>query len=97
METKGRIEQFIKEFLKDNIVKKNLCNGTWLSGSSTTIYPITIWKKEVVIQWKSDRRIFDKFIKRTVEKYSDLFKDGYFWKSDGSCPSTITFVLKESL
>lgn len=95
MEVEEKIEQFIKEIMKDNIVKKNLYNETWLSGSSTTVYPIMIWQKSIVFQWKSNRKIFDKFIKRTVKKYNDLFIDGYFWKSDGSCPSTITFVLKE--
>ncbi len=97
MEKKDKIDHFIKEILKDSIVDKNLCNRTWLSGSSTTVFPVTICKKKIVFQWNSDRRIFDKFIKRIVEKYNDLLIDGYFWKSDGSCPSTITFVLKESL
>ena len=96
METKRKIEQFVEDFLKDSLVKKNLYNETWLSGS-TTVHPITIWGKEIVIQWSSDKKIFDKFIQRTVKKYNDLLERGYFWKSDGSCPSTITFVLKESL
>ncbi len=94
---KDKVQQFIEEFKKEKVVQKNLYNATWLSGSSTTVYPITVWQKEIVCQWKSDRKIFDRFINRIVEKYSGLFECGYFWKSDGSCPSTITFRLKESL
>ena len=91
MEMKNRIYQFIDEFQKEAIVKKNIYEHTWLSGSCTEVRPITIWANEIEIQWKSNRRIFDKFIKRIVEKYSDLFEWGSFWKSDGSCPSHITF------
>ena len=90
-----RIKQFIEEFKTEEIVKKNLYDYTWLSGSSTTVYPITIWKNEIEIQWKSDKKIFDKFINRIVEKYNDLFKSGYFWKTDGSCPSHIVFTFTD--
>ena len=89
------IDEFIDKFTKEKIVKKNLYEHTWTSGSSTIVYPITVRKNEIVFQWKSDRRIFDKFINRTVEKYNYLFESGYFWKSDGSCPSTIVFKFRE--
>lgn len=97
MNVEDRVSQFIEEIQSEKIVQKNLCNRTWLSGSSTIVYPITVWKEEIVFQWESNKRIFDKFINRVVEKYSDLFEYGYFWKSDGSCPSTITFRLKKAL
>lgn len=97
---KERVKQFIEEFQKEELVKKYLYEGTWTSGSSTTVYPIAIcvnsWKSEIVVQWNSDKRIFDKFINRTVEKHKDILARGHFWKSDGSCPSTITFRLKET-
>lgn len=86
-----RIKQFIEEFKAEEIVKKNLYDYTWLSGSSTTVYPITIWKNEIEIQWKNDRKC-NRFINRIVEKYNDIFKSGYFWKTDGSCPSHIVFT-----
>lgn len=89
------IRKFIKEFKEEPIVRKNIYTNIWLSGSSTEVIPITVGQKEIVFQWKSDRNIFDKFINRIVKKYNDLFAYGYFWKSDGSCPSTITFKFKE--
>lgn len=90
----NRIQQFIDEFKKEKIVRKNLYDYAWLSGSTTVVNPIAVHPKEIVCQWKSDKRIYSKFIKRMVEKYNDIIEFGYFWKSDGSCPSTITFKLK---
>lgn len=95
MDINYKIQQFIKEFTKEKLVKKYLYSRTWLSGSSTTVYPITVWKREIVCQWKSDKRIFDTFINRIVEKHSDLFNYGYFYKTDGSCPSALIFRFKE--
>lgn len=91
MDKKDRIQQFIDEFQMENLVKKYLYKGTWTSGSCTKVYPIMVWKNDIEIQWDCDKRIFDKFINRIVEKYNDLFEWGYFWKTDGSCPSHITF------
>ena len=95
MDRKDRIQQFINEFQTENLAKKYLYKGTWISGSCTTVYPIMIWKNDITIQWNCNKAIFDKFINRIAEKYNDIFEYGYFWKTDGSCPSTITFRLKE--
>ena len=95
MNREERISQFVIDFQNDRLVKKYLCTNTWVSGSSTTVYPIMVRKNEIIFQWNSDKRIFDQFINRTVERYKDLLEAGYFWKSDGSCPSTITFKVKE--
>lgn len=43
--TKNKVTQFIKYLKNQNVVKKNLESGCWLSGSSTTVHPITIWDK----------------------------------------------------
>lgn len=101
MITKDMVHKFIDEIQKEKKVKENLYEHTWLSGSSTTVYPIAVWVEafptsEIVIQWKSDRQC-NKFINKMVEKYNDIIEEGYFWKSDGSCPSTITFRLKEKI
>lgn len=90
-----RINQFVAEFQDEKLAKKYLYDHTWLSGSSTTVRPITIWAREIEIQWKCDKRIFNKFIERIVAKYSDLFKTGIFWKTDGSCPSRIIFLFTD--
>ena len=101
MITRDMVHQFVEEIKKEEMVKKNLYEHTWLSGSSTTVYPISVYVEafptsEVVFQWKSDRQC-NVFINKMVEKFKDILEEGYFWKSDGSCPSTITFRLKEKI
>lgn len=95
MNKQDRIQQFIDEFQMENLAKKYLYKGSWISGSCTEVHPIMVWKNDIEIQWDCDKRIFDKFINRIVEKYNDLFECGYFWKTDGSCPSTITFKFRD--
>lgn len=92
-EIENRVTQFIEYLKKQEIVKKYLRDDYWISGSSTLVYPITIWEKSkrIEMQWKSDKKIFGKFIERVKKENSEFIKDGIFWKSDGSCPSTITF------
>ena len=91
--TENKVEQFIEYLKNQDVVKKYLENGCWLSGSSTAVHPITIWgkSKQIVLQWKSDKKIFGKFIERVKKENPGFIIDGKFWKSDGSCPSTITF------
>lgn len=93
---KERIDKFIEDFKREKLTQKYLYKYTWLSGSSTTVYPITICEDSIEIQWKSDKNIFEKFINRIVKTNTDIFSKGFFWKSDGSCPSTITFCFKQS-
>ena len=83
-------------------MKKYLHKTVWLSGSSTFVHPISIYYGDlsrengssIVFQWDSDKRIFDKFIDRTVEKYSDFITSGFFVPNDGSCPAEIVFRFK---
>jgi len=95
MDKLDRIKQVVAEFQNEKLVKKYLYEHEWLSGSSTVVHPITIWADEVVIQWKSNKNVFEKFIKRIVNKYNDVFEYGYFWKSDGSCPSKLVFCFND--
>ncbi len=91
--TNNKVTQFIEYLKAQELVKKYLYNDCWLSGSSTTVHPITIFEKskQIVLQWESDKRIFGKFIERVKKENPEFIIDGKFWKSDGSCPSTITF------
>ena len=83
------------ERIKDNpFVKKHLYPHSWISGSTTEVYPIMLWTDLVDIQWNSDRPC-NKWIKAFAEKHSDMIEYGYFDKSDGSCPSAVIFVLKD--
>lgn len=88
----NRTTKFISDLSKEKLIKKYLYEYTWLSGSSTTVYPIVVSPNYITLQWKSDKNIFKKFIERIVKENSDLLVSGYFTKSDGSCPSTITFT-----
>ena len=89
------INSFVNKLIREKIVIKYLCPFKRLSGSSTIVHPITVTKNKLILQWESDKKIFDKFIQRMVKEYNHMFESGHFWKSDGSCPSTITFTLKE--
>lgn len=96
MENKDeKIKEFIDKLKAEPLVSKYLCKRSWVSGSTTTVYPIMMWKNKIVLQWDSDKRIFGKFIQRIVNANSDIISSGTFWKSDGSCPSTISFYLKK--
>lgn len=90
-----RNNKFINSFLKEKLTKKYLIKNSWLSGSSTYVSPITITDRNITFQWDSDRNIFNKFIERIVKNNNDLFEYGSFWKSDGSCPSTISFYFRK--
>lgn len=85
------IKVFIEDLKKDSMVHKHLASG-YISGSSTEVYPIMInMNKSVTLLWNTDRKLYDKWIARVVQSHS-LVDYGYFWKSDGSCPSRIVFV-----
>lgn len=89
------INNFVRQIAKDKMFSKYIYNHTWLSGSNTTVYPITIFEasKEIIFQLNTDKNVFKKFIERTCAKY-DMLTYGYFSKSDGSCPSEIVFYYK---
>ncbi len=89
----NKIDKFIEYLKNQKIVNKNLYKYCWLSGCQTEVHPITVWEqsKRIVLQWNSDRKIFDKFIERVKAENPGFITAGIFRKSDGSCPSTITF------
>lgn len=63
----------------------------WLSGCSTWVNPIQVWKHSVNIQLDSKKR--DKrraaIFRSLFRKLNNMFPKitAGFWKSDGSCPS----------
>lgn len=89
------IDDVVKEIMNDNMFSKYISKHTWMSGSSTVVYPVTVWEvsKQIEFQLNTNRNMFSKFIERTCEKYP-LLEMGVFIKSDGSCPSTIKFYYK---
>lgn len=96
MENKAeKIKEFIDKLKTEPLVSKYLYKQPWVSGSTTTVNPIMVWANQIELQWDSDKRIFGKFIQRIVNANNDIISSGTFWKSDGSCPSTIIFYLKK--
>lgn len=82
-----------------NKIGKHIYTSTWLSGSSTDVYPISIYHNnntntyDIRIQLKANRNYFTRTIEYFKKKYADITYMGY-WKSDGSCPNTITLKVK---
>ena len=85
-------EQIVSAIKEEPVIARHICKRHWISGSSTVVYPITLWTANVDVQLDTNRNYFDKAVARVLAKHPDLFKDGYFCKNDGSCPSEIEFV-----
>ena len=62
----------------------------------TIVSPITIYRDEIVFQLDNNRNVFNKLIDRVLKKY-DFIKYMSYWKSDGSCPNTLTIWFKEGV
>lgn len=84
-------EEIIAAIKGDKTLAKHILKHTWTSGSSTEVYPITLWAYEVCVQLDSPRRMYDKCVERIMKAFGHLFKDGYFRKNDGSCPAELVF------
>ena len=95
--TTQELETLIAE-IKSKI-GRHIYTHTWLSGSSTEVYPISIYHNnntntyDIHIQLKANRNYFTRTIEYFKKKYADITYMGY-WKSDGSCPNTITLKVK---
>lgn len=91
MESVTEIVNIIKN---DPAFIKHGRHDTWISGSSTVVYPISIWteSKEIIIQWgKLDKRVIYPFMSRIIRASEGFITDADLWETDGSCPSRITF------
>lgn len=92
------IDKATNVILNDSLIKKNLYNYTWIGGSSTKVYPITLWveRGEIVIQLNSKKNKFNKCIERIIKNSNGLIVYGSFNKNDGSCPATLSFYTNYS-
>lgn len=88
----NRRNVFIEKLKQDKMIQKNLYNYTYLTGSSTTVNPITASKCDITLLWKSNRNC-SKWLDKIIEKNSDLIKYAYHRPSDGSWPAEIVFKL----
>lgn len=87
------IEEITKIVQSDKLIQKYLYPHTWMSGSSTTVYPMTVWtaSKQIVVQVKSGAWRLRKHLQKIIETNKEAFNDAYICKSDGSCPDRIIF------
>lgn len=90
--------EMIDKIKKHPLCRKNLYKATWISGSQTVVYPIMIrhlplQTMEITLQWNSNRECpaFMNWIKENFENVKSVL----YWKSDGSCPNTITIYCTE--
>lgn len=88
------IDDFIKEISQDKLLQKYITKYNYLSGCNTIVYSISLWKssnkQQVIIQIMTTKNIFNKIIKRYMNKYKNI-KNGYFYKNDNSCPNELIF------
>jgi hypothetical protein len=80
-------------------IGKHIYTSTWMSGSSTDVYPIETYHNtnnntyDIAIQLKTKRNYFTRTIEYFKKKYADITYMGYI-KYDGSCPNTIVIIVK---
>lgn len=84
-------EEITKIILSDSLIAKHLYGQHWMSGSSTTVYPVTVWQNDITVQLATRKNVFNKCIERIVKASEGLLTDGCFSKGDGSCPATLRF------
>lgn len=80
-------------------IGRHIYTSTWLSGSSTDVYPISIYHNnntnmyDIEIQLKANRNYFTRTIEYFKKKYADITYMAYH-KYDGSCPNIISLKVK---
>ena len=88
------------ELEKEMLIQKYMYKYTWLSGSSTIVYPITIYEDNrentfrITIQIKTQRNYFKSLLDRYKNKYKNYLY-GYFSKNDDTCPSELVLVFNK--
>ena len=95
-------ENIIADIKTTKFYKKWIYPYHWISGSSTIVYPIQIWAKEITIQLNTAKdgskrgreKAIQSIMKPICEKYADNIK--YWWVSDnhGDCPDTLNIFFK---
>ena len=90
------VRSIYSTILGEETIHKHIIEYNWVSGSSTIVYPINIGITDVEVQMDSgNRNYYNKAIQRLVAHNPHIFKNGYFCKTDGSCPSFIRLVYSD--
>ena len=93
MTSEEQHELMTKVIAVDKLIKKYVIDYTWVSGEDTTVYPIQGWLNTIDIQVSTNKNLFTKCIQRLIKKSDGKLVNGWFVKSDGSCPSYITLIM----
>lgn len=93
--SEDRLQEIANEIKEIPIIKKHTLDHTWLSGSSTKVYPVSTYLDtngtgHIDIQLDTKRDYFDKAIQQIKDKYPEII-DGWFNKTDDSCPANLEF------
>ena len=93
--SEDRLQEIANEIKEIPIIKKHTLDHTWLSGSSTKVYPVSTYLDtngtgHIDIQLDTKRNYFDKAIQQIKDKYPEI-TDGWFNKTDDSCPANLEF------
>ena len=87
---------------KSNLFKNHAWKHHWTSGSSTIVYPISLWEpnQEVIVQMDREKfRGRTQAIKKLVKDLSDIpgfeVTDWHYTPNDGSCPPELYIWYKE--
>ena len=77
---------------------KYVYDYSWMSGSSTEVYPVSVWRDYVDFQLNTtDKRHFtQKSLSKIVERFPQL-RGARYSKKDSSCPDSLIFIYKEPL
>ena len=102
MSTKEAIDKAVEVIKNSNLFKNHAWKSHWISGSSTVVYPITVWhpNKEIVIQMDREKyrgrtRAIQKLVKELSGIPSFEVTDWHYTKNDGSCPPELYIWYKE--
>ena len=94
MNNKDR-EWIVDTIRKSAFFKQCAYKGTWISGSSTVVHPLTMWPADFIheididihLDWRKSKGRYGKFRKllNTLRRRFPKLK-GRYVKLDGSCP-----------
>lgn len=104
MQLPTEIQSLLDDIMQDSTIEKYRCKYTWISGSSTEVYPIEVGPCDICIQLdskvkKSDGKSFNnryyKILERAMSAIADRHQDAVEYAclsaQDDSCPATMTF------
>lgn len=89
------LHEVANKIAKSDFFKKHGNRQHWVSGSSTIVYPITIWKDDncIEIQVKNMHGI-KAALDKLVNEFGEQVRTHYICKYDGSCPNVAKIYFK---